>query len=77
LPLAAVDRDHTVSRINLTHPNEAEIGEVGPPIGVTLCESSQLREVIVALERDGNQAFFGQRRVLQMERRFGGSEAAD
>ena len=47
-----VHGDDSMSGMELAHPNEAEIRQVGLPIGVADRESFELRKVLVAFERD-------------------------
>jgi hypothetical protein len=50
-----VHGDHTVPGVQLAHTNEAEIGEVRVPVGVSLGERAELKKVLAALEGERYQ----------------------
>src|SRR5439155_10481569 len=47
--------DHAVMRIKFTHPNETKIRQIGLPIRVALGQVRQLRQMIIAIEREAHQ----------------------
>ena len=50
-----IHRDDTVMRVQLTHANEAEVGEVRLPVGEPLGEPLELGQVVAAIEREDDQ----------------------
>jgi hypothetical protein len=54
--VAAIHGDDAVARVELAHADEAEVREVGAPIGVSLREGRELRQVLPAVEGRGDQA---------------------
>ena len=72
--VGASDGNAAVVRVKLAHSNQAKIREIGTTIRVTLGEPGELRQMIAAVEGEGDQPFAQhrqhQRRILQMERRL-------
>ena len=53
--IVLIHRDDTVMRVKLAHANEAEVGEVRPPVGEPLAERLELGQVVAAIEREDEQ----------------------
>ena len=73
--VVTIHGDHAVPRIQLAHPDEAEVGQIRRAVVISLRETCQLRQMVLDLERDGDQSIRdhpqNDRDVLEMKRRLG------
>ena len=69
-----VDGNHGMLGEEFAHPDEAQIGEVGLPIGITVSEPGELVEMIAAVKRQRDQPVVQHRKcdrsVLEVKRGF-------
>src|SRR5204863_4736479 len=67
----SVHRDHAMAGMKLAHANEAKISEVRAPVRVPFSERLELRQVVTAVECDGEQPLSDHREhdgdVLEMK----------
>jgi hypothetical protein len=66
--------DHAVVWIKLAHPDQTKIGQIGLLVGITFGQVRQLRQMIIAIEREVHQLVADHLQhdsdVVQMECRF-------
>ena len=41
--VAFIHRNYRMARVEFAHPNEAQIGEIRVPVGIAVCQFTQLR----------------------------------
>lgn len=54
--VSAVDRNHYMFWKKFAHSHQAQIGEVGLAIGVPVCETCELHQVVAAVERRDDES---------------------
>jgi hypothetical protein len=54
-PKIVIHCDDTVVWIQLAHPNETKISQIGLSIRISFCQGRQLRQMIIAIERKSNE----------------------
>jgi hypothetical protein len=70
----AIHRDDAVLRVQLAHPDQAEVRQVGVAIGIPLRKSRELRKILQAIEGQDDQPLSDhgedEGHALEMEGRF-------